>query len=198
MIIHISRKDVPTRIQMFVEEKLGKQINDYKVDNSGKYSAKMPWHEADRTYTQLFKLSTLAKDVPIIEATPTDFSFSRSGWEGDGNVTGKELEGEVEIPSGFVFVEVGIYPKRCTIYTTDTKFLPVNDCQLTDQELLILHYARSLISSARPKYEDNQYTNLINQGLLTKKKSITMKGKNVLNSNIDRLKKLSQTNVFAY
>jgi hypothetical protein len=196
MVIHISRKDVPTRILMFVEEKLNKQLNNYKIDNSGKYTAHMPWHEADRTYTQMFKLSG---EIPLIQAEPTEFEFSRSGWEGDGNITGKELEGTVEIPSGFIFVEIGIYPERCTIYTTDTKFLPNFDYQLTEQELKILHYARSLVSSARPRFEDKDYINLINQGFLTKKKSITLKGKNALNFNIEKLKGIKGlSNVFTH
>ena len=189
MILHISKKEVPTRIQMFVEKILIKQLKTYKVDNSGKYIAQEPWHESDRTYTQMFKLSG---SLPLISAIPTEFSFMRSGLEGDGNKTGKELEGTVEIPVGFVFVEVGIYPERCIIYTTDTKFLPdLSSQSLSEQELMILHYAQSLISSARPRFDERAYSNLISQGFLTRKKSITIKGRNVLSFNVERLKNIS-------
>lgn len=206
MILHIPKKDVPQRIIQFVISVLNKSINEYKIDNTGLYHAHMPWHEADRTYTQMFELSppmtnvTVYGSTTVVMARPTDFHFSRSGLEGDGCVTGKELEGSVEIPTGFVFVEVGIYPQRCTIFTAKdaTVFLPIPNVELHDLELVILFQARSVKTFARTRWPDIQYKNLIEKGLLKRNRSITMDGKNILNANINRLQEINKLNKYPY
>jgi hypothetical protein len=106
-------KVVPQAIKDFVFEKLQHNIRNYSVCNRGYVEADIPWHEADREYYQLFKLTG---DSSKLQAEPVPFSFSRSGWQ-ETEVGQKVAQGKADVPSGFVIVMVGTYPRRCTIYT---------------------------------------------------------------------------------
>lgn len=106
----ISSSVIPKSVKEFVKSIIGKNIRNYSIDKSGKFKVDIPWHDADREYWQLFQLKS--KDAQI-----TDFEIKRSGWsESQENITGKYIEGETEVPQGFIMVCVGIYPPRCTIY----------------------------------------------------------------------------------
>lgn len=191
MTLHLTKNDVPEDIQKFANDVLKKNLQKYSVRATGVYHADMPWHEADRTYTRMFKL------MDNNRAYATEFSFSRSGLEGDGVVTGKEIKGEVNIPEGFVFVEVGTYPPRCDIYTAKGASLlppPKQDEELSDGLLAVLHFAASLKSAYRPKFKEEVYQKLIDKGLLAKNRSITQEGRNILEYNKERLKKIAQEN----
>lgn len=188
--LKIPSKQVPNEIRNWVKEILEKDLREYALVQGKEVSVGTPWHEADREYYKMFKL------LPDNKAQETEFEFERSGLEGDGAITGKEISGKTKVPSGFVIVVVGIYPKRATIYTSEDAqlFLPKNDIELSDEEIIALYWARSLISSARPIFKDKKiYDSLINKGLLKKNKAITIEGKNVLeDSKIkERLKSIS-------
>ncbi|MDO8640860.1 MAG: hypothetical protein Q7R33_04900 [Nitrosarchaeum sp.] len=104
----VPAKLVPITIKDFVFSKLQHNLRKFTLDTSGKVKADIPWHEADREYYQLFKFNGFHPEM-------VPFSFSNSGWS-EGSHSGEGF-GEAEIPEGHVMVMVGIYPKRCTIYT---------------------------------------------------------------------------------
>jgi hypothetical protein len=176
--LKIPSKNVPKEIREWVKEVFeGKDLREYSLTQGKDVVADMPWHEADRQYYKMFKL------LPEGKAQETDFEFQRSGLEGDGSVTGKEVGGRTKVPSGFVIVVVGVYPKRAEIYTSDDAqmFLPKKDVELSDEEIMVLYWARSLISSARPVFKDKKfYEKLIEKNLLKKNKAISLEGKNIL------------------
>jgi hypothetical protein len=175
--LKIPSKDVPNEIRNWVKGQFnGKDLREYTLIQGKDVVVDMPWHEADRESYKMFKL------LPDGKAQETDFEFERSGMEGDGSVTGKEVGGKTKVPSGFVIVMTGTYPKRATIYTAEgaQMFLPKKDVDLSDDEILVLYYTRSLISSERPKKEQSVYDKLIEKGLLKKNKAITIDGKNIL------------------
>ncbi len=60
-----------------------------------------------------------------------------------------------------------------------TKFLPDNQEELSQEEKRVLYYTRSLISKARPKFNQAVVQSLIDRGYLQKNKALTIKGKNV-------------------
>jgi len=193
--LKIPSKDIPKEIRSWIKETLGKDLREYSLVQGKEVVADMPWHEADREYYKMFQLLSNGK------AKETDFEFSRSGLEGDGAITGKEIAGKTKVPKGFVIVVVGIYPKRATIYTADDAqlFLPKKELDLSDEEILILYWARSLISSARPVFKDQKnYDSLIVKGLLSKNKAISIEGKNALeDAKIkEKLKSLRSTDKF--
>ena len=174
----IPSKSVPTQIRNWVKETLdGKDLREYSLHQNEEVEASMPWHEGDRQYYKMFKL------LPNNEAEETSFEFERSGLEGDGSITGKEIKGKTKVPSGHVIVVVGIFPRRAEIYTAEDSqiLLPQKNSDLSDLEILALYYTRSLIPSARPKFKDKTiYDKLIEKGLLKKNKAITIEGKNAL------------------
>ena len=113
--------DIPTSIREFVKSKIGRNIRKYSVNRSGKFKVDIPWHDADREYWQLFKLTE--HDAQI-----TDFQVQRSGWcENQENITGRYIRGETEVPVGFVMVCVGIYPARCVIYCHSSSNFMIED-----------------------------------------------------------------------
>jgi len=193
---HISRKEIPSEILRWADEILGKKISsNISVIQSGEIEAKMPWHEADREYYAMFKLMNG-------KAIKTEFEFTRSGMEGDGNITGKEIKGTTKIPTGYIFAVAGIYPQRLKIYTSDdaTKFLPdKTDNDITDKELLTLYWARSLMSFARPRFKeyDNIVSSLVSKGFMKVNGSITSNGKNALNTNIDKIRTIFKDKTYA-
>lgn len=83
-----------------------------------------------------------------------------------------------------VAYKVGTYPKRAEIYTGQNvqSFLPdkTQGLDLGPSELIILQAAKSLKSSARPKFHDKYYDILISKGLLKSNRSITIDGMNLL------------------
>ena len=195
--LKIPYKSVPVEIQNWVNSTVEKKLREYTLIQGKEVSATTPWHEADREYYKMFKL------LPDGQAKETGFEFVRSGMEGDGVVTGKEIEGTTKIPSGFVMVVAGTYPPRAEIYTSDDAqmFLPRNDIELSDDEISVLYWARSLTASSRPILDDKSvYDSLIQKGLLKRNKSITLEGKNILeNSTIKtRLNQLQRSNTFKH
>lgn len=185
--VNLDRKQVPIEILNWADEQLGKRISSHiKLIQKGTIRADMPWHEADREYYQMFKLADNNRAIKV------PFSFSRSGLEGDGVVTGKEIGGETEIPSGFVMAVVGTYPSRLEIYTAAdaTKFLPDTSTEVSDEEFKHLYYKQSLISSARPKVPEEIHQSLLQKGLIKANGAITNAGRNIVNNSPERIKKM--------
>jgi len=191
--LKIPAKQIPASIRQWVKETLdGHGLQQYNLKQGVDVQAGMPWHEADSEFYKMFKL------MPDGSAQPTDFSFERSGLEGDGSVTGKEVSGKTKVPSGFVIVVVGTYPKRATIYTAeDAQLLLPKKADLSDEEIMILFWARAYVSSSRPVFKDKTlYDKLVEKGLLKKNKAISLDGRNVLEDKEikDRLNKLQNSN----
>jgi hypothetical protein len=195
----IPAKDVPTAIREWVKATLGVAIQSYKVYQDEKFNVDMPWHEADREYYQLFKLTDNG-------AEKSSMNFMRSGLEGDGTPgTGPKMEGSSEVPDGFVMVVAGTYPKRAEIYTGKgaQKLLPDTSIEVSDDELAILYWAQSLKSFARPVFKDNApYDSLLQKKLLNKQRAITIDGKNILQKEKQRLldmqKKVQEKGFMSY
>jgi hypothetical protein len=108
----VPMKVVPRAIKEFVFEKLQRNIRNYSMCGQGYVEADIPWHEADKEHYQLFKLTGTSE----LQAELVPFSFSRSGWQ-ETEVGQKVAKGRADVPSGFVIVMVGTYPRRCVIYT---------------------------------------------------------------------------------
>lgn len=181
MGVYVKKDVIPVAIRQYVKNILDVDLKEYQVEQKGSISIGMPWHEGCSEYYKMFQVVS----TDPIDVKPTDFAFSRSGMEGDGCMTGKEIGGSTVIPSGFLMVKVSTYPKNCKIYTADnaTKMIPDNSgIDLSDDEILALYYARSLKSFARPKYAEEVYISLQEKKLMSKNKSITTDGKNFLGS----------------
>jgi len=196
-ILYLNSQDIPIEIKNWVKNTIGHNIQKYKLNQGDTINVRMPWHEADIDYYQLFKLLPNNRAQEIDKIGNLEFPIIRKGSEGIGNFTGKEVHGKTKIPSGYVMVIASTYPKSAEIITADdaTKLLPLSTSDiedLSDQELAILYWANTLIAKYRPKFKNIEfYNNLINKGYLLKNKSITIKGKNLLqNKNI--IKKLQQ------
>jgi len=182
--VFVTRKEIPQGIIQWVTSKIG-NIQKYEVKQATKVNVDIPAFENDRVYYALFELT--GNDAKI-----TSMQFERSGLFDPGS---KFVKGSGDIPSGYVMVEVSRYLKSATIYTSGdaTKFLAPTQHQLSDEELLILHFADSLISSARPVFKDNSlYASLIGKGLLKGNKAITVNGKNALEMFHTQLKKIDK------
>ena len=198
--IWLPAKSVPTDIQKWVNDTVGR-VQKYSLIQGDTVHVSMPWHEADRNYYQLFQLLPGNRAKFISKIGSIHFPVVRSGMEGTGAITGKELGGKFKVPSGFVVVRAGIYPKGAKIYTSDdaSKFLPssgTKSADLTDVQLAILWWAKALKSFARPKIKDQgQYDDLVKKGLLKKNKSITIDGRNIVQQAdaIRRLQKMQDT-----
>jgi hypothetical protein len=174
--LHVPAKAVPDVVQDWAYGVLGKRIQKYELHQAQEVVASMPWHEADREYYQLFKLTPTG-------ATKADFSFYRSGLEGDGVTQSKTIEGKTKIPSGYIMAKAGIYPPRVEIYTSDDaqKFLPSTNIDVSDDELAALYWTRSLKSFARPVFKNSSvYDSLVSKGFMNKGKAITIEGRNIL------------------
>ncbi len=178
--IYITVNEVPTDILEWAKQKIGNTFaKNIVIKQQDKVEINMPWHEADREYYQFFKLID-AKTAKI-----AGDMVSRSGLEGDGVVTGNEVDGKVQVPSGYVLACVGTYPKRLELYTSSDALKPISDTNILDQfsieELLILLQAKGLKSPYRTKYKDEFYEKLIKSGYLASNRSITTNGKNIAN-----------------
>jgi len=186
--IYLSASDVPVGIRDWAKSMAGKNIQRYKLDQSGKsVTIDMPWHDADRETYQFFKMVGDGNN-----AIPVGNQLTRSGWESDsqqGYIEGQQKSGSVQIPEGMLLVVYGTYPQRVVIHTGPNAKLMIPDNSkfedISNEELVVLIAAKSLKSFARPKFPDDVYNKLISKGLLAKNRSITNDGRNLLNdSNI--------------
>lgn len=179
--IFLSVKNIPDGIRDWAKEISGKNIQQYRLDQSGKpVTIGMPWHDADRETYQFFRLTNN-------NAVPVGNIVTRSGWESDspqGYIEGQKKSGTLEIPEGMILVVYGSYPQRVIIHTGPKSELMLPDTSksedITDEELIILIASKSLKSFARPKLQDEFYDRLIKKGLLAKNRSITNEGRNLL------------------
>ncbi len=175
-------KNIPTSIRQWVKSKLGSDVPKYKIlQGESEVVINTPWHQSDYETYQFFKLEDNNS------ATLVGNVITRSGMESDspqGFQDGQSKTGKVTIPEGFVLVCIGTYPKRAEIYTGQNvqSFLPdkTPGLDLGPSELIILQAAKSLKSSARPKFHDKYYDILISKGLLKSNRSITIDGMNLL------------------
>jgi hypothetical protein len=175
-------KNIPTSIRQWVKSKLGSDVPKYKIlQGESEVVINTPWHQSDYETYQFFKLEDNNS------ATLVGNVITRSGMESDspqGFQDGQSKTGKVTIPEGFVLVCIGTYPKRAEIYTGQNvqSFLPdkTQGLDLGPSELIILQAAKSLKSSARPKFHDKYYDILISKGLLKSNRSITIDGMNLL------------------
>lgn len=166
----VKRTEVPDSIRQWVEPILGK-ITKYEINQTGKIRMGIPWHEADREYYQIFKLEGE-------EYKRVGDPINVAGW--DMVVASSKT---MDIPSGFVVVRAGTYPKRVEIYTAPDamKFLSTaSPDELEPTEVYALVVAKGLKPFARPKFDDSVYEKLIQKGFMAKNKSITMNGRNYL------------------
>lgn len=182
--IFVTRKEIPQGIIQWVSSKIG-NIQKYEVKQATKVNVGLPSFEQDWVYYALFELT--GSDAQL-----TSIQFEISGLF---DPESKFVKGSGYIPSGYVMVKVSSYLKTATIYTSSDaiKFLAPKQYQLLDEELLILHFANSLISSARPIFKDNNlYASLIEKGLLKGSKAITVNGQNALEMFHTQLKKIDK------
>lgn len=176
--IHITANEVPNEILVWARGQVGSNFSkNITIRQESRVQIGMPWHEADREYWQFFQLGEGNR------ARMAGDGIGRSGLEGDGVVTGNEVDGYVNIPSGYVLARAGTYPVRLEIYTSSDAMKPVMEPGLLDSfsvnELLILVQAKGLKSFARKKFPEKEYENLIANGYLASNRSITVKGKNI-------------------
>jgi hypothetical protein len=193
--IYVTSNDVPADILNWARGKVGSNFTkNIVIRQEQRVEVNMPWHEADRIYWQFFKLID-SKTVQMVGD-----EVGRSGLEGDGNVTGKEVNGYLNVPSGYVLAAAGTYPVRLDLYTSGDAMKPISEPGVLDNlsidECIILLQAKGLKSPYRTKYPDNLYTNLINQGYLASNRSVTVKGRNLANSPelMDKLDKYAEEN----
>lgn len=177
--IHVSVNEIPNEIVSWARGQVGSNFSkNIVIKQESRVEINMPWHEADREYWQFFKLTGTQS------ATQVGHGVDRSGLEGDGVVTGKEVDGYVNVPSGYVLACAGTYPVRLTLYTADDAMKPVgsgNDLdKLSINQLLILLQAKGLKSPYRDKFADEEYAGLIAGGYLASNRSITIKGRNLV------------------
>lgn len=176
--MHITVNEVPGEIMVWARNQVRSNFSkNIVINRESTVEINMPWHEADRQYWQFFQLldgnrARMAGDV-----------IGRSGLEGDGVVTGNEVNGKVKVPSGYVLASVGTYPVRLELYVSDDALKPISDSNILDQfsvtELVILLQAKGLKSPYRTKYPDKEYEKLIANGYLLSNRSITVKGRNI-------------------
>jgi hypothetical protein len=173
-------KMVPNGIRAWVESTLGKRVTKYELEQRGEVEISMPFFEADREEWQMFQLVN-GDAFPM-----KDVNFYRAGNEGDGvPLTGLKIQGPAVIPSGHILVRTSRYLNLATLYTSSDamKMLTASQSdqeELSDMELLALYQARSLKSAYRHKFKPEIYERLITLGLLNTNKSITNKGRNLL------------------
>lgn len=177
--IHVSVNDVPSEILAWARRQVGSNFSkNIVIQQESRVSIGMPWHEADRAYWQFFKLTGSGR------ATEAGDGIGRSGLEGDGVVTGNEVDGYVNVPSGYVLACAGTYPVRLTLYTADDAMKPVGSGDELDKlsinQLMILLQAKGLKSPYRDKFPDDEYVGLIASGYLASNRSITIKGRNMV------------------
>jgi hypothetical protein len=197
--MHITVNDVPSDILSWARDRVGSNFSkNITIRQEGQVEIGMPWHEADREYWQFFQL------VDGKTARMAGDGVGRSGLEGDGVVTGNEVDGRVRIPSGYVLACAGTYPVRLTLYASDDALKPISDVGVLDQfsitELLILVQAKRLKSPYRTKYPDVEYEKLIANGYLASNRSITVKGRNIVEMPElnDKLEKYAEENGLYY
>lgn len=175
--IHITTEEVPREILNWSQQ-FAKKITKITIEQVSTVEISLPWHEADSTTYQFFKLT------PNNTAEMVGNDITRSGTEGNGFTRDTKLNGKVTIPSGYVLACVGTYPLRLTLYTASDALKPIVAPNLLDEftvdELLILLGAKGLKSAYRTKYPEDKYTKLIENGYLAKNKSITIKGRNIV------------------
>jgi hypothetical protein len=177
--IHVSKEDVPHDIMVWARGRVGSNFSkNITIKQESRVQIGMPWHEADREYWQFFQLGENGS------VRVAGDGIRRSGLEGDGVVTGGEVDGYVNIPSGYVLASVGTYPVRLTLYTASDALKPVTDGNELDQfslnEMVILLQAKGLKSAYRDKFADAEYAKLIEKGYLASNRSITIKGRNLV------------------
>lgn len=180
----VDKKDIPLEIQNWVDNKIGRVIK-YEIRQAQKIDITIPWHEADKVYYALFELEKNGN------AKKTTMEFSRSGME---SFSDKPIQGSGNIPSGYVMVEAHTHPKMAVIYTSDDaqQFVPLKSDNLSDEEILILYFAKALKPFARPIFKDNGlYENLVKKGYLLKNNSITVNGRNIVEEKKDYIYELT-------
>ena len=116
----IKSSEVPKQIREYVSDYLStysdkkKRLNKYKLYQGKKVRISFPWHDADFTTWQAFKI------LPNNEAESIGYTIHHSN-EPSGEIfkTPRTSEEGVEVPSGYVIICIGTYPKRCEIYTSN-------------------------------------------------------------------------------
>jgi len=193
--MYVTPNEVPADILSWARGKIGSNFTkNIVIRQEPRVEVSMPWHEADRMYWQFFKLI----DPKTVQMVGDE--VGRSGWEGDGNVTGKEVNGYLNVPSGYVLAAAGTYPVRLELYTSGDAMKPISEPGALDNlsidQLIALIQAKALKSPYRTKYPDNVYQGLIDQGYMASNRSVTVKGRNLANSPelMDKLNKYAEEN----
>ena len=176
--LHVKPSDLPPQIIEWAKSIIGTGFqNNITIQKSnGAIQIGMPWHEADKETHQYFKL---ADNGAAVAGDPV----SRSRWS-EENMGDKY--GNTPIPSGYVLVTVGTYPKRLRIVTNTDAMNVIPDSsasnKLSDEALVALYQAKSFKPFYRQKFSDSVYQELMTLGLLNSQKAITIEGKNLINS----------------
>ncbi len=176
--LHVKPSDLPPQIIEWAKSIIGTGFqNNITIQKSnGAIQIGMPWHEADKETHQYFKL---ADNGAAVAGDPV----SRSGWS---EVNMGDKYGNTPIPSGYVLVTVGTYPKRLRIVTNTDAMNVIPDSsasnKLSDEALVALYQAKSFKPFYRQKFSDSVYQELMTLGLLNSQKAITIEGKNLINS----------------
>lgn len=190
-VVYINANEVPRGIRDWVRQVSGTNIQRYRVDQSGgDITVSQPVFERSVYTYQYFKLTGNGDAIPMGNVV------SRQGWESDspqGYIEGMKKTGKINIPSGYVVVRYNSYPSMVDIYTaSDAQMLlpkTTDTDSLSDAELIILSVVKSYIPAARMKYIlplvpknqiDGVYESLISKGYLSRNRSITTEGRNLL------------------
>lgn len=170
-VIYMKQSEIPMQIVQWAKEKIG-NIKLWKVRQKGQIAISGAWHEQTINYYGVFQLVN-GNYIKTRE-------FRISGKEA---VTPSET---INIPSGFLVVILDTYTNSADIYTSSDalKMLPdtTKSEGLSDEQMMALIEAKQLKAHARFKFKDDVYAELISRKLMAQNRSITIEGRNLVES----------------
>ena len=108
--ILLSSKEMIPEIREYVKDFFHKDIRTYVVKQGEKFKVESPWHDAD------YNVYTCWKLLPNNHAEMTGDEVHKTGSDSAPYFHEKTSD-KMEVREGYVIVFVGIYPRRCEIYT---------------------------------------------------------------------------------
>jgi len=187
-VIELAKKDVPKMLLAAFPEYRGRRFRIYEATS---YYPQNYWDGGSRNYFKLCNLQTGEMNAPLPEVA---------------NPFQKIAHSSFEIPAGYCVVEYSIFCGKdlgISFYVPAanlSKLLPSPQTEeLTDHEKIVLVFTKELVSSyngvsdfryvrahARYKISKSEWVtaceSLKQKGLLTKKNSLTVDGKNTASS----------------
>lgn len=169
--IEMKQSDIPADLVQWANSKIG-NVRRWKVRQKGEVYVSGAWHENSASIYGVFHLMNdhyiKIKEVFIGGKEP---------------FTPNE---KIEIPSGFLVVLLDRMTRVADIYTSSDALKMIQDTSaldtLSDEETMALYEASRLKSPFRFKFPDEIYNSLLTKGLMAKNRSITIEGRNLINS----------------